>query len=211
MIGCFLKALGRQLLRLILLHYVDDFFGTERSECVETAKEVFARLVRACLGDTAIAQRKLEHGRSLTVLGVDIDIMYEGISFSPSKEKAANWAYKMQVALDTQKLTAGEASKLAGKLQWASQSAFMGLGRALLRPIIEQSKCKNSRMKHELALALSWWIEVLGNDLRQVRPWTKKGEDPVHLFGDARSSPPRVAAVLFRQGALRNNVSGYWS
>ena len=55
-----------------MLHYVDDYFGVERAECVATAKETFARLVRACLGESSVADRKLEHGNPLTILGVEI-------------------------------------------------------------------------------------------------------------------------------------------
>ena len=80
----------------------------------------------------------------------------------------------------------------------------MGLGRALLRPIINQSRTRNNFIKHELALALSWWIEVLGNDLKQIRPWDEKGDKQIHMFSDARSTPPRVAAVLFRWAAVCN-------
>ena len=32
----------------------------------------------------------------------------------------------------------------------------------------------------------------------QFRPWTASHEKPVHMFCDARSTPPRVAAVLYR-------------
>ena len=184
------------------MHYVDDFFAPDRAACIETAKHVFARLVRACLGETAISQRKLEHGNPLTVLGIDIAIAEEGVTLCPSRDKSTKWAAGMQKALRLQSMSAGEASKLAGKLQWASQRAFMGLGRALLRPIINQSRARNNLIKHELALALSWWIEVLGEDLKQVRPWKKKEDKQIHMFSDARSSPPRVAAVLFRRVAL---------
>ena len=65
--GCLLKALARNLLKLILLHYVDDYFGVERAACAEVAKNTFARMVRACLGPTAISERKLEHGNPLTI------------------------------------------------------------------------------------------------------------------------------------------------
>ena len=113
---------------------------------------------------------------------------------------------------------------MAGKLQWASQSAFKGLGRAMLRPIIDQKKARSSAMGPELQAALDWWLQLLRRDVRYVhssesseaditvsaqcanecicsmeRKWMTSTEEQIHLYADARSSPPRVAAVLFRR------------
>ena len=53
-VGAFFRTLGRRLFKLILFRYVDDFFAPDWEEVVENAMEVFARLVRACLGHSAI-------------------------------------------------------------------------------------------------------------------------------------------------------------
>ena len=115
--GCLLRALGRRLLHLALLHYVDDFFGGattaladsnsaqriccagDRAESIEIAREVFARLVRACLGSSAISSRKLEHGSTLVILGIEIQFDAEGATFRPSPEKLESWADKIYRAL----------------------------------------------------------------------------------------------------------------
>ena len=46
-------------------------------------------------------------------------------------------------------------------------------------------------------MALKWWLAVLNLQIMEQRPWEAKGDKPLHLFCDARSTPPRVAAVLF--------------
>ena len=84
---------------------MDDFFGGaptaladsnsaqriccvgDRAESIEIAKEVFARLVRACLGSSAISSRKLEHGSTLVILGIEIQLDAEGATYRPSPEK----------------------------------------------------------------------------------------------------------------------------
>ena len=58
------------VLHLPAFRYVDDFFAGERRDTAKHAMEVFARLVRALLGKSAIASRKLEHGKKLVILGV---------------------------------------------------------------------------------------------------------------------------------------------
>lgn len=69
-VGALLSAAARHMLHLPVYRYVDDFFGIERPETAEHAMNVFARLVRLLLGQTAIAERKLEHGSVLVVLGM---------------------------------------------------------------------------------------------------------------------------------------------
>lgn len=127
---------------------------------------------------------------------------------------------KIGLALATLKMTSGEASKLSGGLQWACQMAFRRLGRAMLRPIIDQIKCallhfrsrvvctrslalyvfrtRTGEVGKDLRLALVWWKKVLVQNLVQCIGWRVTDARPaVHLYTDARAVPPRVAAVLF--------------
>ena len=99
MLGSLLKALARRLLHIITLHYVDDYFGTDRDMSIEHAKLCFARLVRACLGQSAIASKKLEHGQCLVILGVEIRFSTHGATFWPSPEKVAKWCAEIEAAL----------------------------------------------------------------------------------------------------------------
>ena len=46
------------------------------------------RLVRAILGADAVAQKKLEVGNPLTVLGIQIEANLAGVVFIPDAEKA---------------------------------------------------------------------------------------------------------------------------
>ena len=63
----------------VLTRYVDDFFSVDVDANAQPSMEIFARLVRVCLGSSAIAQRKLQHGNPLTILGVDVEINQQGI------------------------------------------------------------------------------------------------------------------------------------
>ena len=52
----------------------------------------------------------------------------------------------------------------------------------------------------ELHVALAWWFEVLQLEISEVHLWTPPPSAPVHLYVDARSTPPRCSAVLFADG-----------
>eukprot|EP00959_Pyramimonas_sp_CCMP1952_P060473 1263509-Pyramimonas_sp.AAC.1 len=72
----------------------------------------------------------------------------------------------------------------------------------MLRPHFAHQHCRSSRIRRPLELALHWWIQVLELRLHEVAQW-EQGEMPAaHVFCDARSTPPRVAAVLFMGGEV---------
>ena len=139
--GALLCTLARRLLRLPVHRYVDDFFAGDRSELCEHALGCFVRLVRACLGDTAAADEKCAVGNPMVVLGVETHILDSGVRFRPEPAKMRKWARRIWSYLRDDRLTGGEAAKLAGALQWASQHAFRRLGRAMIRPIYRHGAC----------------------------------------------------------------------
>ena len=55
-------------------------------------------------------------------------------------------------------------------------------------------------MSDELRLVLLWFIELLEAGLVEARSWCEDDSEPARLFVDARSTPPRCAAVLFVDG-----------
>ena len=198
-IGALLRFLGRKLLKLPLHRFVDDFMGAERQGSAKIATETFVRLVKACLGNSSVAQRKVEWGNPLTVLGVRVSLTSSGAQFVPDDVKVAKWLARINKALSEKKLTCGEASKLSGALQWASQYIFKRLGRAMLRPLIEHTYGRGFwrvRLEH----CLEWWKQVLELKISQERARHGSVQKPFHLSADARSTPPRLAAVLICDG-----------
>ena len=118
--------------------------------------QCFARLVRLLLGKAAIAADKLEHGLSLCILGIHVDMSPKGFSLMPSKSKVrcivfcarlcrvwggtgqvVRWMAMIRNALELKRLWPGTAKKLAGKLAWGSAHMFRQFGRAMLRFVRE--------------------------------------------------------------------------
>jgi len=134
-VGELVKSIARRLLHLPVLRFVDDYFAPEHEESAAHAMGIFVRyallmctrmlfvrlhsfaryrLVRSILGKDAIAQRKVEVGNPLTVLGVQVEINLGGIVFTPDEGKVQVWKQCIRIALQEGRLTSGEASKLAG-------------------------------------------------------------------------------------------------
>ena len=199
-VGNMLTHLARVILKIAVLRYVDDYFWAEHAETIAHAKDCFATVVRALLGEAAIAAHKLEHGLSLTILGLDMEATVTGVNCRPSQAKRVKWLKLIHNALDEQSLHCGEAAKLAGALNWASQHSFHKLGRAMLRPLYYHSKNRRSRWSQQLKLALRWWQEVLQMELQQHWTWHELPWPWGHLYCDARGDPAHIAAVLFLDG-----------
>ena len=142
-----------------------------RPECVEHAMQCLARLVRAVLGEDAIENKKLDHGSSLVVLGAEIRFKYEHFSCRPAPNTVAKCMKVIQQALSSNVLLAGDAQKLAGRLNWSTQHLFKRLGRAMLRPIYDQKFSRRGTMKPLLFTALRWWAYVLELDIAGDRGW----------------------------------------
>ena len=164
--------------------------------------------MRACLGQSAISSRKLEHGRELVILGIQICVDSEGVNFWPAPDKVSKWSDMICKAMlegVCRYMTALLRSltqlhyTLHGRrsrVQWASQSAFKGFGRAMLRPLIDHQKAKSPALSVELRLALLWWVELLQLELRQYHTQLSSNALPsvCHLLGAARIGGSDVVA-----------------
>ena len=199
-VGAFFCHLARRLLHMPLMRYVDDYFSPERSACARHAMHCFARLVRCLLGPSAISDKKLDSGMPLDVLGLTLSVSKQGITAWPTPDKIVKWITRIVEALRLDRLTAGDASKLAGALNWAAQCTFHRLGRAMLQPLRAQKHCRNSSLSPALRLCLEWWLQVFKLELRETRSWQVSVKSVVHIFADARSTPPRLAAVVVVDG-----------
>ncbi len=199
-VGALITSIARRLLMLPVFRYVDDFFSMDRLECVEHGMQTMSRLVKALLGAGAVASNKVECGAQLKILGIQVVPNMEGFSCMLSREKAEKCISTMLRALQAKVLNIGCAQKLAGRLSWASLFIFIRLGRAMLRPLFDHIHSGCSRVADALTTAMEWWVDVLRRDICEVHPWVPPQTPAVHLYADARSSPPRVAAVLLADG-----------
>ena len=62
-----------------------------RKETMQHALDCLARLIRLLLGPSAVADKKLECGTRLDVLGVDIKMSKRGYKCKPTKAKVQKW------------------------------------------------------------------------------------------------------------------------
>jgi len=98
------------------------------------------------LGEGAASKKKLEWGTSLCILGIEFEFADHGFRCRPAKAKAQKWLQCIRGFLAAGKLTAGDASKTAGRLSCAGSHMFRKLGRAMLRPMFDQTTRRDAVM-----------------------------------------------------------------
>ena len=154
-----------------------------------------ARLVRALLGDSAVACHKVAFGATLVCLGILITPRMHSFRCELETGKAAKCSSVIEVALRDGILYPGTARKLAGRLGWASQFLFRKLGRAMLRPLFQRAHSSECLLDDALKTALAWWLKVLSMGVAEEYPWAVPNDRPAHLYVDAQGVPPRWAHV----------------
>ena len=207
-IGEMIRILALRLLKVPSFRWVDDYFCVEPEGTVDHTKMCFARMVRAMLGESAIEAAKLEHGNPLTILGLDVHIKTKEIVLWPTRSKIAQWSHELVEFEKSGIMHSGQASKMAGKLNFSVQHCFKKFGRAMIRPFYCQQYAprRGSQCDAALLQAVKWWIEVFKLDLTQSIS-LKHRSKATTMFCDASSSPPIVAAVLFHNDEVSYCVS----
>ena len=170
---------------------------------MESVNRSFACVSLVCqvlLGEDAVARDKTEWGRSLCILGLDVEPSDEGLRCKPSVKKVADWCRRIDEAIHHDRLRPGDASKLAGALSWGASHMFHRVGRAMLRPVFDQATRRDGAMNPELRAALCWWKDLLQRGICELRPWTVVKDSIVHLYVDASGEKAYMGAVLLIDG-----------
>ena len=186
-----------------------------RRAAMEHSMQIFARLVRVLLGESAICDHKLEFGSELVILGIKVCVASPrsslggvaplaqvapgamGVNFTVCPIKADKWRNDIIAAIEQKQLDSGGAQKLAGRLSWSTQFLFHKLGRGMIKPIFAQKVSTTGSVGPRLMEALIWWRDALQLCKSEDRPWQEVKGKVCRVFVDAASSPAYCAAIAF--------------
>ena len=133
------------------------------------------------------------------LLGVTFDLRNLKVKIQESRK--TKLIAEMEGIISKKTLTAGHASKIKGKLQFATCSLFGRVGRSFMTPLSERQyeKIKRSDLHWPLEFALRNWIDIIDKGMprpisyRQLRP-----ADAVWFTdGMSEGSANHVGGVLF--------------
>ena len=202
-IGALFGHIARRLLKIPILRYVDDYFTAERPAVAQHGMRCFMKMCRLLMGEDFMKEEKCLTGNPITILGLSVTASSDKITVWLDEAKRSKWSETIERAIDTRKLSATEAAKLAGRLNFTTSCIFQKLGRAPLAPIYTQQHAPlpAGTVSNRLMMALKWWSAFLKNPVMRTH---RHGHVPpcVHIFTDARGSPPRLAAVMETDGSI---------
>ena len=132
-------AYCRQVLKLPLMKYVDDFFSVTvdgATSCIE-----FVAIVAAAMGLPLDDRKTCLLQASMVLLGARLTVswMRRSVTICLEEEKAHRWSMELLQAVLTGFLDAGAASKLVGQLQFGASMASNRVGRAWLKALHAQA------------------------------------------------------------------------
>ena len=132
------QMLLRSLLLVLLGHFVDDFNGVDAADLADSAHHAVADFF-ALLGLQTKPSKAQAPAKRHVVQGVELSIRPEGVELSPTAQRTQKILGQIDGALARDSLSPDEASRLAGRLTFLSQSTFGATGRAAIKPLYSRA------------------------------------------------------------------------
>ncbi|CAE7868819.1 PUB3, partial [Symbiodinium sp. KB8] len=149
----------QMLLRALLLvllghfgHFVDDFNGVDAGEVADSAHYAVADFF-ALLGP----QTKPSKAQA----PAELAIRPEGVELSPTTKRVEKILGQIDDALAKDSLSPDEASRLAGRLTFLSQSTFGSTGRAAIKPLYARAADTAANSDDALSVGLRAALQAL--------------------------------------------------
>ena len=79
---------------------------------------------RVFLGEDAVSAQKLNQGNPLVILGVMVELQPDGLKAPVAPDKAEKWAVGVRRALDEERLSQSDATRLGGRMNFLNANAF---------------------------------------------------------------------------------------
>ena len=143
-------------------------------------------------------------GSSIPILGLQVTCRESDIVIWLTEDKAQKWANSIRTSLNERKLAPGDAATLGGRLGFGLQCTWQKLGRAMIRPIFQAARglFAHREAGDALEMSLLWWKTLLEELLQRALSYKVRTLQGVEIFTDARSTPPRLAAVIVADGRV---------
>lgn len=176
------------------------------------ARQCLEMVVRA-LG-WCLEPRKTEGPAAcLLILGISVEYTDDGtIHLRPDSAKLSVWLDSITQALKANRLTSGEAAKLAGRLLFARSSLCGRVGAAQLRRLFRRSHAHGSvRLDESLQRVLIWWHAMLRGDAFRLKMYLHPDRRlPILVYTDA-TGRGSMGYCIYNSDRLLCSWSMSWS
>ncbi|CAE7923243.1 unnamed protein product [Symbiodinium sp. KB8] len=215
-----LQALKRVLLWIVSGHYVDDFNGVDLDELAPGAFDGMAEFLDQ-LGLQTKPSKAQKPATEHIVQGVLVSITRTGVVLQPTPARLQKVLTTIDTALAEDELAPDVASRLAGRLNFVTQSTFGAVGKAALQPVYSRAHdaaaASDTRLSMGLRAALLSLRHLLANIQPKVVPYVDDGMPQAIIYADAFYKPGEVrhkaghipAEVAVKPGTRGQNGWGF--
>ena len=175
--------LGRTLLLVGALHFVDDYGAIEGSESADSSFRTIHQLWE-CLGLTFKESKKQYPGPEHRIQGVQMRINQDEFILAPAPERVKRMVSQLKETLLSENLTDEEAQRLAGKLQFMTETMMGAAMKSCLQPLyVRACQPNTSHLTEALKDSISTIIYLLEHQKPKVVPFDYRA--PAVLYADA--------------------------
>ena len=175
--------LGRTLLLIGCLHFVDDYGAIEGADTASSSFETIHRLWES-LGMTFKESKKQHPGPAHRIQGVMMPIDQMGFTLSPVEERTQRIQDQLNEILLSARLTDDEAQRLAGKLQFMSETMTGAAMKSCLQPLyVRACQPNTTQMTEALQDAIETILHLLQLQKPKLIPFNH--QSPAVLYADA--------------------------
>ncbi|CAE7931305.1 unnamed protein product, partial [Symbiodinium necroappetens] len=211
----------RVLLWIVSGHYVDDFNGVDLDELAPGAFEGMAEFLDQ-LGLQTKPSKAQKPATEHIVQGVLVSISRTGVVLQPTPARLQKVLTTIDTALAENELAPDVASRLAGCLNFVTQSTFGAVGKAALQPVYSRAHdaaaASNTSLSMGLRAALLSLRHLLANIQPKTVPFVDDGMPQAIIYADAFYKLGEVLALVTmgrrlpqRWLAFIDNVAGQWA
>ena len=190
----------RRRLFLPALKYVDDYFGLSRMD-VKYDLGYCLGVVAMALGTPTEEAKTERFNEQMVILGMQVTLFWikRMMTVGLLEDKKKRWVEVITECLEEGGMSSADATKMAGRLQWATSALMSRVGRAQLKPIYAQANrpLPSGRISPWLARSLRWWLLFLDWMPQIPRPVIKKQQNHIVTWADASGEGRKIAAVAW--------------
>ncbi len=209
-LGAFACEVCRRLARCPAGRYVDDYYGV-CWERIQVTGDIMLAVLMSLVGTSVDPGKGARRMLDMILLGAQLllDRCRASFSVKVAEAKARKWACQLRQHLQTGLMSAGQASKAAGKLSFSLTITANRCGRAFIKyfHMQQHAPLPGGCMSAGLSSAALWFVAFLES---QVHRW-RQGNDRLRerrrvvFYTDAAGSTRWLAAVVHCNGTW------YWT
>ena len=198
---------ARVLLGVLVCHYSDDTWGIEPEAVARQGYDLWMRL-NALVGWRVDEEKSPPPERVFQLLGGELHVGAP----APFATNTAARLEKLEKAcrrhLEAKRLTASDASHLAGALGFANTFLWGRVGAAILRPLrVRQHYHGKPGLNPAIRKALEWWVEIAKAQHCRPIPFSPQGSE-LHITITDGEGTGWLGLIYFKRHGARHKRAG---